>query len=137
MAGSGNPQARPATATPVPDGGVSTTIPKLRLSPWGAPCDRGCGPQKLNLVLLTAISFAGCDRAWIHFDSCCSLSRWMNQRTSELIALDWDDIDWINERVYVTRSLTQGMKEPEESTKTSAGRRIVKLLPPALQALRQ
>ena len=30
--------------------------------------------------------------------------------------------------------MPQGMEEPEESTKTIAGRREVKLLPPALEA---
>ena len=32
-------------------------------------------------------------------------------------------------------AMTQGMAEPEDGTKTDAGRREVKLLPPALRAL--
>jgi integrase len=60
---------------------------------------------------------------------------WTGLRTSELIALDWSDIDWIRGVVVVTRALTQGMDEPEEGTKTDAGRREVKLLPSALHAL--
>ena len=60
---------------------------------------------------------------------------WTGLRTSELVALDWPDIDWLRGVVVISRALTQGMDEPEEGTKTEAGRREVKLLPPALQAL--
>jgi integrase len=60
---------------------------------------------------------------------------WTGLRTSELIALDWPDVDWIRGVVVISRALTQGMDEPEEGTKTDAGRREVKLLPPALYAL--
>jgi integrase len=56
---------------------------------------------------------------------------WTGLRTSELVALDWNDIDWIREVVIVSRVMTQGMDEPEEGTKTEAGRREVRLLPPA------
>lgn len=61
---------------------------------------------------------------------------WTGLRTSELCALDWKDIDWIREVVVVSRALTQGMDEPELGTKTFASSREVKLLPPALEALR-
>ena len=60
---------------------------------------------------------------------------WTGLRTSELIALDWTDIDWQHAVVVISRVLTQGMKEPEDGTKTDAGRREVKLLRPALEAL--
>jgi len=60
---------------------------------------------------------------------------WTGLRTSELIALDWADIDWLRGTVRVSRALTQGSKEPEEP-KTEAGMRDVKLLPPALDALK-
>jgi integrase len=60
---------------------------------------------------------------------------WTGLRISELCALDWDDVDWVGERAYVTRSLTQHADAPE-TTKTPAGRRYVKLLPPALAALK-
>jgi len=60
---------------------------------------------------------------------------WTGLRTSELIALDWSDIDWLRGVVLVSRAMTQGMEAPEDGTKTDAGRREVKLLAPALQAL--
>jgi integrase len=47
---------------------------------------------------------------------------WTGLRTSELCALDWPDIDWVRGVVMVSRALTQGMEEPEDSTKTIAGR---------------
>lgn len=56
-------------------------------------------------------------------------------RTSELVALDWRDIDWIRGVVVVSRTMTQGMEKPEDGTKTDAGFREVKLLAPAMQAL--
>jgi integrase len=61
---------------------------------------------------------------------------WTGLRTSELVALDWTDIDWLRGEIVISRVLTQGMEEPEEGTKTDAGRRQVKLLPPALEALK-
>jgi integrase len=60
---------------------------------------------------------------------------WTGLRTSELCALDWADVDWLRGMVRVSRALTQGAPEPEEP-KTKAGLRDVKLLPPALEALK-
>ncbi len=60
---------------------------------------------------------------------------WTGLRTSELIALDWGDIDFVNNRVRVERALTQDADDAE-GTKTDAGERFVKLLPPALAALK-
>ena len=54
-------------------------------------------------------------------------------RTSELIALEWDDIDWINGVVHVVRAV---VKKRVKGTKTEAGERDVLLLPPALVALK-
>lgn len=59
---------------------------------------------------------------------------WTGLRTSELVALDWTDIDWIRGVGRISRALTQGSEEPEDP-KTTAGLRDVKLLPPALEAL--
>lgn len=59
---------------------------------------------------------------------------WSGLRTSELCALEWGDIDWIKGIVRVQRALTQASDEPEE-TKTKKGKRDVKLLPMALDAL--
>jgi integrase len=39
-------------------------------------------------------------------------------RTSELIALEWDDIDWINGVVHVVRAV---VKKRVKGTKTEAG----------------
>ncbi|WP_455913816.1 Arm DNA-binding domain-containing protein [Pseudomonas syringae] len=60
---------------------------------------------------------------------------WTGLRTSELVALDWGDIDWLREEVKVSRAMTQASKGQAEATKTAAGRRSVKLLRPALEAL--
>jgi len=59
---------------------------------------------------------------------------WSGLRTSELVALDWGDIDWRRGFVRVSRALTQASDEPE-TTKTKRGTRDVKLLQPALDAL--
>ncbi|HIE55525.1 MAG TPA: hypothetical protein EYP90_10145, partial [Chromatiaceae bacterium] len=60
---------------------------------------------------------------------------WTGLRLSELFALNWGNIDWINKRVYVEGALTQDAEEIE-ATKTEAGERIVQLLPPAIAALK-
>lgn len=59
---------------------------------------------------------------------------WTGMRTSELVALDWGDIDWRRGVVVVRRALTQTADEAED-TKTKSSRREVKMLPPALAAL--
>lgn len=60
---------------------------------------------------------------------------WSGLRTSELIALNWQDIDWKNGVVRVWKAMTRGGRGKVETTKTAAGRREVKLLPPAIEAL--
>ena len=59
---------------------------------------------------------------------------WTGLRTSELVALDWGDIDLMRGVVRVSRALTQHADEPE-APKTESGRREVKLLQPAAEAL--
>ena len=59
---------------------------------------------------------------------------WTGMRTSELVALDWTDIDWVRGYVVVERAITQSSDEAE-TTKTRAGRREIKLLSMALKAL--
>jgi integrase len=59
---------------------------------------------------------------------------WSGLRTSELVALQWGDIDWLRGTVLVQRAKTQPSSKAE-TTKTKAGNREVKLLPPALAAL--
>lgn len=60
---------------------------------------------------------------------------WTGLRTSEICALDWSDVDWLRGMARISRALTQGSEEAEDP-KTAAGLRDVKLLPPALEALR-
>lgn len=65
---------------------------------------------------------------------------WTGMRTSELIALEWGDIDWHRGTAFVRRSLTRAaivIKSEGESPKTRAGRREIKLLAPALEALKE
>jgi len=57
---------------------------------------------------------------------------WSGLRTSELIALEWGDIDWIHGTVRVQRAVVVRV---EKGTKTEAGTRDVMLLPLAKEAL--
>jgi integrase len=59
---------------------------------------------------------------------------WTGLRTSELVALDWGDVDFVRGVVVVSRAKTQTAKTAEVP-KTDAGRREVKLLASALEAL--
>ncbi|RDU99169.1 Arm DNA-binding domain-containing protein [Trinickia dinghuensis] len=60
---------------------------------------------------------------------------WTGLRTSEVIALNWDDVDWHHGTIRVRKAMTRASKGTTEDTKTIAGRRDVKLLAPALAAL--
>jgi integrase len=60
---------------------------------------------------------------------------WTGLRTSELVALDWADVDFLRGVVRVQRAMTQNAAGKAEVTKTYAGRREVKLLRGALDAL--
>lgn len=58
---------------------------------------------------------------------------WTGLRTSELIALEWGDIDWIAGLVRVRRAcVNRQIKQP----KTKSGERDVMLFPPAMEALK-
>lgn len=59
---------------------------------------------------------------------------WTGMRTSEIVALNWTDIDFLRGVVVVNKALTQSADAPEV-TKTAAGTREVKLLGPALEAI--
>ena len=59
---------------------------------------------------------------------------WTGLRTSELVALNWDDINWLNNTVSINKAITQG-SDKIEVPKTSSSIREVKLLKPALDAL--
>jgi integrase len=57
---------------------------------------------------------------------------WTGLRTSELIALEWGDVDFLLGHVCVRRAVVnKNIKQP----KTKAGEREVKLFPPAIEAL--
>ena len=59
---------------------------------------------------------------------------WTGLRTSELVALDWSDVDLVNGAIMIRRAQTDAGRRAE-ATKTKAGRRTVKLLAPALEAI--
>ena len=59
---------------------------------------------------------------------------WTGLRTSELVALRWDDIDLTNGQVSINKGLTQAATVAEPP-KTEAGDRMVKILPLAKDAL--
>ena len=61
---------------------------------------------------------------------------WTGLRTSELCALDWSDIDFVNSKASINKALTQAARQSEEP-KTTAGNRIVDLPDPAIEALKR
>lgn len=61
---------------------------------------------------------------------------WSGLRTSELIALDWSDVDFKSGYVRVWKSMTSASKGEAETPKTKAGIRDVKLLGPARAAIK-
>lgn len=60
---------------------------------------------------------------------------WTGMRTSEFIALNWSDIDFVGGYVCVRRAITREAKGVAEFPKTAAGRRDIRLLSPAVAAL--
>lgn len=61
---------------------------------------------------------------------------WTGLRTSELVALTWDDIDFIKSTARINKAFTIASEE-SEPPKTRAGNRVIKLLPPAMEAIMQ
>ncbi len=61
---------------------------------------------------------------------------WTGLRTSELVALTWGDIDWLRGEARINKARTQESTEAE-TTKTRKGIRDVKLLAPAMAALKR
>ena len=59
---------------------------------------------------------------------------WTGLRTSELIAVQWGDVDFNRGTILIKRAKTQ-LSKKDETTKTKTGTREVKLLSPALSAL--
>lgn len=62
-------------------------------------------------------------------------SFWTGVRTSELIALNWADIDFDLNLINIRRAITQASRGVAETTKTLAGRRQIKILAPAMEVL--
>ncbi|MGC3892658.1 tyrosine-type recombinase/integrase [Pseudomonas urmiensis] len=60
---------------------------------------------------------------------------WTGMRTSEMVGLNWEDIDWVRGEAYVTRAMTQAANGKAEVTKSRSGKRPIKLLAPAMEAL--
>ena len=60
---------------------------------------------------------------------------WSGLRTSELVALTWDDIDFDKGEIRVNKGKTKAADKPEKP-KTKSSIRQVKLLPPAREALK-
>ncbi|ACO73901.1 Phage integrase [Laribacter hongkongensis HLHK9] len=77
-------------------------------------------------AILEALPEAGCNMIRFAF--------WTGLRTSELVALEWKDIDWVGGKVSISKALTQRATKAE-TPKTRASRRFVTLLQPALEAL--
>ena len=83
-------------------------------------------PFSLNEIEKILCQLEGQEKNLIQF------AFWSGLRTSELIALTWQDIDFENNRFYVRRAKVRGIIK---STKTSAGSRTVNLQAQAKQAL--
>lgn len=64
----------------------------------------------------------------------CIVFFWTGMRTSELIALEWTDIDWKRKKITINKALTAAA-ESDETTKTKTGTREIDMLPPVEQAL--
>ena len=62
-------------------------------------------------------------------------SFWTGVRTSELIALNWGDVDFVRGYIRIRRAMTQASKGQAETTKTASGLREIKILKPTLEAL--
>jgi len=75
--------------------------------------------------------FQHCDGQILNY---ITFQMWTGLRPSETAALQWDDIDWINGTINVTKALTDAADEPEVP-KTQSGVRRVKILPDAMDAL--
>ncbi|WP_445620624.1 Arm DNA-binding domain-containing protein [Kushneria sp. Sum13] len=62
---------------------------------------------------------------------------WTGLRTSELVALEWNDVDTVRRKARISRGITQASRGQAETPKTAAGIREIDLLPAALDALKQ
>jgi len=63
------------------------------------------------------------------------LALWTGLRTSELVALQWGDVDLVRGEASIRRATTLAAKGQAETPKTRSSKRTVKLLAPARAAL--
>ncbi|MBW8777126.1 MAG: DUF3596 domain-containing protein, partial [Stenotrophomonas sp.] len=80
-------------------------------------------PEEVRLILATAEG---------QFRNYCLFNFATGLRTSEMIGLQWSDVDLIGKSVRIRRAHVMGKTK---TTKTNAGRRVVKLIPAAVEAL--
>lgn len=80
-------------------------------------------PEEIRLILATATG---------QFRNLCQFDFFSGLRTSELIALRWDDVDLASGHVRIRAAFVRGKRK---STKTVTGTRTVELIAPALEAL--
>jgi integrase len=64
------------------------------------------------------------------------LSIWSGIRTAEAIALTWDDVDLVHGTIDINKTRTESVNKVIHRTKTDKSRRKIKLLPPALEAIK-
>ncbi len=82
-------------------------------------------PEEQRLILAAATG---------QYRNLLQFALWTGLRTSELVAVEWGDVDMLRGEIRISRGLTKAAKEAEVP-KTAAGIRAVKLLPMALEAL--
>lgn len=74
-------------------------------------------------------SLAGAERNMVEFWF------WTGLRSSEIVALEWGDIDWVHNKIHITKAKTDRSNGVVEGTKTQASTRFIELLKPAKDAL--
>ncbi len=80
-------------------------------------------PEEIGLIL---------EKAEGQFRNLIQFAFWSGLRTSELIGLKWEDVDWKRGSVFVRRAVVRNVVK---DTKTRSGQREVLLLSPAREAL--
>lgn len=68
------------------------------------------------------------------FKNQCIVAFWTGMRTSEIIALEWQDIDWKRKKIKISKARTYAATA-DESTKTASSKREIDLLPHVKNAL--